>query len=343
LAAFISQTSCSGPDQKVMSTGNAGLTVPGADNYVALQGTSMATPHVSGVIALILSLQPKLTADEVKSVLQSTARPHPVGTWCATMGIGQCGSGLLDANAALNHVVNNRPVVTVTGPTAPLRPLAQFSLFANVQVMGGRTFMPGSSPWVQTSGPTATFQNLLIPTPYGRAPTSSGVLGFTYTAIDSAGYASSASLSVMVNSPPVLNTLPTSTLTAGAPATGKVTATDADGDSVTYAMTASPPGMTMNSATGDWTWTPSAAGSFSMTVIPADAAGQGSPVTYSFTVNAPTPPASSSAVAPSGGGGGAAGVLTIGLLLAALLTASLVRNQRAIEQSRRAYVRARRR
>jgi subtilisin family serine protease len=42
--------------------------------YTALSGTSMATPHISGVVALILSENPNLSAEQVKEVLMNTAK-----------------------------------------------------------------------------------------------------------------------------------------------------------------------------------------------------------------------------------------------------------------------------
>lgn len=78
----------------ILSTLNAGTRAPGADSYAYYQGTSMATPHVAGVAALMLSAKPGATPDQIKAALQSSARPFP-GT-CSG-----CGSGILDAAAAI--------------------------------------------------------------------------------------------------------------------------------------------------------------------------------------------------------------------------------------------------
>lgn len=90
----------------VLSTSNAGPTFPTTDSYRYSQGTSMAAPHVSGVIALLLSLDPMLTASEVLSILQTTARPFRAGSACNT---SNCGSGILDAGAAVALIAPECP------------------------------------------------------------------------------------------------------------------------------------------------------------------------------------------------------------------------------------------
>ncbi|MEC9283865.1 MAG: S8 family serine peptidase [Bdellovibrionota bacterium] len=52
---------------------NIQSTIPGG--YAAWSGTSMATPHVSGVAALVLSVDKELTGVEVKERLMNTVRP----------------------------------------------------------------------------------------------------------------------------------------------------------------------------------------------------------------------------------------------------------------------------
>ncbi|MDQ3195513.1 MAG: S8 family serine peptidase [Pseudomonadota bacterium] len=81
----------------ILSTLNEGLTSPTTDAYAFLQGTSFATSHVSGVISLLLSINPDLTAAQVRGIIQSTARAFPDGS-CTT---ARCGAGIIDANAAV--------------------------------------------------------------------------------------------------------------------------------------------------------------------------------------------------------------------------------------------------
>ena len=82
----------------VLSTLNSGTSAPASDNYAGYQGTSMATPHVAGVAALMLSLNSALTPDDIESRLKSTARAFPAS--CSG-----CGTGIVDATAAVNSVV----------------------------------------------------------------------------------------------------------------------------------------------------------------------------------------------------------------------------------------------
>ncbi|NDY90934.1 S8 family serine peptidase [Ideonella livida] len=78
----------------VLSTHNSGSLAPGADSYQFLQGTSMAAPHISGLVALMLARNPNLRPDEIRTLLRSTARAFPVT--CSG-----CGTGIANAAAAV--------------------------------------------------------------------------------------------------------------------------------------------------------------------------------------------------------------------------------------------------
>src|SRR5205085_835400 len=63
------------------TTSNSGLTSPGTDSYSTAIGNSAAAPHLSGVAALLLSVNPTLSPAQVRSIVQSSARPFPAGSW----------------------------------------------------------------------------------------------------------------------------------------------------------------------------------------------------------------------------------------------------------------------
>lgn len=90
----------SAPGHQIMST------LPGG-GYGALSGTSMATPAVSGVIALILSKHKDMTHDEVVKAITTTARDIDAEGYDYNTG-----HGLIDAEAALkaaDAIVAARP------------------------------------------------------------------------------------------------------------------------------------------------------------------------------------------------------------------------------------------
>jgi serine protease AprX len=64
--------------------------------YTTLSGTSMAAPHVAGVVALMLDANPSLTPLQVKSILQKTATSMPYAAW-------EAGAGYVDAYGAVSR------------------------------------------------------------------------------------------------------------------------------------------------------------------------------------------------------------------------------------------------
>lgn len=71
--------------------------------YKFENGTSMATPHVAGVVALMKALKPSIDTAQALQILKSTARPLDTAQ-CSRPSGTDCGAGLIDANAALAAV-----------------------------------------------------------------------------------------------------------------------------------------------------------------------------------------------------------------------------------------------
>ena len=89
------------------------------------------------------------------------------------------------------------------------------------------------------------------------------------------------------NADPVINSTAILTGEVGVLYSYDVEATDADQDTLTYALTTSPAGMTINSTSGLIQWTPTAAGDEDVVVEVTD--GNGGSDTQSFTINVPVP------------------------------------------------------
>ncbi len=81
---------------------------------VVMSGTSMASPHVAGVAALLLGEDPSLTPDTVRDILQGTARERGAAGWDPLYGWG-----LVDASAAVAAVTGGDPGATATPTNTP--------------------------------------------------------------------------------------------------------------------------------------------------------------------------------------------------------------------------------
>lgn len=77
--------------------------------YSRISGTSMATPHISGIVALMLEANPGLTLDGVLEIFEETAKPMP------GRALWEVGYGYVDAYAAVQRAASaGSRVVTET-------------------------------------------------------------------------------------------------------------------------------------------------------------------------------------------------------------------------------------
>jgi subtilisin family serine protease len=113
--ASFSSRALSGQDLDVAAPGSWVVgpyqTNSGQLSYYFLGGTSMASPHVAGIAALMVQKNPALTAPQVESILESSAIPLPAGCRDVSQpdgsvvhtcwGSDATGAGLATADAAL--------------------------------------------------------------------------------------------------------------------------------------------------------------------------------------------------------------------------------------------------
>lgn len=69
--------------------------------YIALEGTSMATPGITGIVALMLQANPELSYEDVKGMLQNSARTDDFTGSIPAAGSNVWGKGKVDAFAAV--------------------------------------------------------------------------------------------------------------------------------------------------------------------------------------------------------------------------------------------------
>jgi len=129
------------PNGYIWSTHNTGTSTPLADQYVGMTGTSMATPHVTGIVALMQSVAPQpLTPSVIEGLLKASARPFPVKPDTGK----SLGAGIVDATAAVERAKSygqplvGRPLTANVAESLPPLASGQSLLYA-IEVPAGKT------------------------------------------------------------------------------------------------------------------------------------------------------------------------------------------------------------
>lgn len=89
----------------IKSLMDGGAMGPVNDDLIdCMAGTSMAAPHISGLVSLMLSVDNTLTPAEIETLIKANARSNIASGVCASAD--NCGAGIADAAATITAVLN---------------------------------------------------------------------------------------------------------------------------------------------------------------------------------------------------------------------------------------------
>jgi minor extracellular serine protease Vpr len=129
-----------------------------------LSGTSMASPHTAGAVALMLEANPNMSAAAIRAALQNTADP---ARWSLNPGSGllepvhRQGAGMIDIDDAIQATTSITPAKLALGEsqagpqtrTLTIRNTASSAVtyaLSNVSAIGTGNTFPGLSFWLQS-------------------------------------------------------------------------------------------------------------------------------------------------------------------------------------------------
>ena len=157
----------------ILSTLNAGKTAPGKADYAEYQGTSMAAPHVAGIVALMKSVDPKLTYAQAKKALQSTSQ----GVECDQSA---CGSGIVNAARAVQQVRSDREAADAAAAEAARKKAEEEAARKKAAEEAARKKAEEDAKRQQAPAPKATPAPKVTPAPKARTRPSRPVTRPSY-------------------------------------------------------------------------------------------------------------------------------------------------------------------
>lgn len=229
--------------------------------------------------------------------LSGTPGDSHVGTTAGiviTVSDGTASASLAAFSLTVEARPNRAPTITGT-PATTAAPGTAYSFQPSASDPDGQTLtysITNKPAWASFSTSTGRLSG----TPGdNHAGTTSGIV---ITVSDGTLSASLAAFSITVastNRAPTVSGTPATTATVGATYSFKPTASDPDGDALSWSITGKPSNATFSTATGELTWTPTAAGTASNIVIRVTDSQGASASLPAFSITVSAPPATGTA------------------------------------------------
>jgi minor extracellular serine protease Vpr len=272
-------------------------TVPGYDNYVILEGTSMSAPHVAGIASLVWQSNMSLTSAQMRERLRRTATPvlpSPNTTW----GFGKA-NALQAVSASVASIT--APAAATPGNTVALASENSSGAFGN----------PLSYTWAFSSRPTGSAASLSSPADASTSfvPDLPGDYRVSLT-VSQASPAGTAEATVHVNNVPLAAIAGPANDNVGIPVSfSGAGSTDPDSQPLTlrWVLVSRPSGSQASllpTGSDNATMTPDFPGIYEVGLRVDDGLDNSALVTKTLTTTGVAP--------PSTGGGGGGGGCSIG-------------------------------
>ena len=279
--------------------------VTGPDGYAAFQNFTVKTVNAiplftsastaTGIISSLFSFQS--TASSTPTSYTATGLPAGLSINTATGLISGTPTAAGVSNAVLtatNAAGSSIQTLTISITSVPV-PLVTSSATATATVGSAFSYQITASNAPTSYSATGLPSGLTINTTSGLisgTPTAAGVSNAVLTATNAAG-SSIQTLTISITSVPVplVTSSATATATVGSAFSYQITASNAP---TSYSATGLPSGLTINTTSGLISGTPTAAGTFSITVSATNADGSGTK-TVTATIKPQAPAISSAA------------------------------------------------
>jgi subtilisin family serine protease len=145
-------------------------------SYATLSGTSMASPHVAGAVALLLQAKPGTPAKAVRAMLQNSAKPK---FWWGNPGLGYLdnvhrqGAGLLDIDGTIEAETTIEPGSIAVGEGGPkkffisVKNAGHFAVTYDLSYVNALSTGGTITPSFFTSDASVTFSSSKVLAPAG--------------------------------------------------------------------------------------------------------------------------------------------------------------------------------